>query len=112
MTFNEIMSEFKKQSFFALFGTNAVHAVEALITERNGKRYLKCQARGKEVQAKPEEIVRQLWIFRLINDYKHPASRLTVEYPITFGRDSSTRADIVVFDADRPTVPYINRATF
>src|SRR4029078_6867464 len=28
-------------------------------------------------------------------------------YPITFGRDTSKRADIVVFDADRPTVPYI-----
>ena len=35
------------------------------------------------------------------------ASRIVVEYPITFGRDSSKRADIVVFDADRPTVPYI-----
>ena len=26
--------------------------------------------------------------------------------PDTFGRDSSKRADIVIFDADRPTVPY------
>lgn len=30
-----------------------------------------------------------------------------MEYPITFGRDSSKRADIVVLDADRPTVPYL-----
>lgn len=30
-----------------------------------------------------------------------------IRYPITFGRDSSKRADIVVFDADRPNVPYI-----
>jgi len=30
-----------------------------------------------------------------------------VEYPVTFGRDTSKRADIVVMDADRPTVPYL-----
>ena len=39
--------------------------------------------------------------------YNYPLSRLTVEYPITFGRDTSKRADIVLFDADRPTVPYL-----
>lgn len=39
--------------------------------------------------------------------YKYPASRIQVEYPITFGRDTSKRADIVIFDADRPTVPYV-----
>ena len=30
-----------------------------------------------------------------------------MEYPVTFGRDTSKRADIVVMDADRPTVPYL-----
>ena len=43
----------------------------------------------------------------MIDQYGYPVSRLAVEYPITFGRDTSKRADIVVFDADRPTVPYI-----
>jgi type I restriction enzyme M protein len=51
--------------------------------------------------------VRQLWIARLTGHYGYPLSRIAVEYPITFGRDTSKRADIVVFDADRPTVPYI-----
>ena len=63
--------------------------------------------RNKDVQLKPEERTRQLWLARLIDQYGYPASRIAVEYPITFGRDSSKRADIVVFDADRPTVPYI-----
>ena len=27
--------------------------------------------------------------------------------PITFGRDTSKRADIVVFDPDSPTTPYL-----
>jgi type I restriction enzyme M protein len=43
----------------------------------------------------------------LEHHYKYPVSRLGVEYAITFGRDTSKRADIVVFDADRPTVPYL-----
>jgi type I restriction enzyme M protein len=105
--FDSLLSEAKNQSLLALFGTVAVQAVEALFTERNGKHYFKCPVRGKEVQAKPEEIIRQLWIHRLVNHYRYPVSRITVEYPISFGRDTSKRADIVVFDADRPTVPYI-----
>lgn len=69
--------------------------------------YIKCQVRGKEVQAKPEEIIRQLWIHRLRVHYRYPLSRLRVEYPITFGRDTSKRADIIVMDSDRPTVAYV-----
>jgi type I restriction enzyme M protein len=57
--------------------------------------------------AKPEEIVRQLWLHTLIHRYKYPVSRIAVEYPVTMGRDSSKRADIIIFDSDRPTVPYI-----
>jgi type I restriction enzyme M protein len=85
----------------------AIKAVEALLLEKSGKIYVKCQVRGKEVLAKPEEIVRQLWIHRLTAHYRYPISRLQVEYPITFGRDTSKRADIVIMDADRPTVPYV-----
>lgn len=107
MTLAEILSEAKVQYSLALFKTAAIKAVEATLTEKNGKPYLTCQKRGKELLAKPEEIIRQLWIHRLLNHYKYQLGRLTVEHPITFGRDSSKRADIVVFDADRPTVPYL-----
>ncbi|MBC7286174.1 type I restriction enzyme HsdR N-terminal domain-containing protein, partial [Hoeflea sp.] len=74
--------------------------------------YATCLVRNKEVQLKPEERTRQLWLARLTEQFGYPASRIQVEYPITFGRDSSKRADIVVFDADRPTVPYIIMALF
>ena len=66
-----------------------------------------CPVCNRDVRLTPEERTRQLWLSRLIAQYGYPASRIAVEYPITFGRDSSKRADIVVFDADRPTVPYI-----
>lgn len=81
--------------------------LQALLSEKNDKVYIRCQIRKKDLLAKPEEIVRQLWLLRLVNHYKYPLERLAVEYPVTFGSDSSRRADIVIFDADRPTVPYV-----
>jgi type I restriction enzyme M protein len=81
-------------------------ALEAILFEKNDRLYFRCSVRNKDILAKPEEAVRQLWILRLTKQYGYPIGRLAVEYPITFGRDTSKRADIVIFDADRPTVPY------
>lgn len=81
--------------------------LNAILVDKGGKLYFACPVRKKDILAKPEEAVRQLWIWRLTHQFKYPLGRLTVEYPITFGRDSSKRADIVIFDADRPTVPYV-----
>ncbi|TAN08028.1 MAG: SAM-dependent methyltransferase [Rhodanobacteraceae bacterium] len=81
-------------------------AVEQRCTLRGKKVYVRCLVRDKDVLAKPEEIVRQLWLERLTRHYGYPLQRLVVEFPITFGRDSSKRADIVILDADRPTVAY------
>jgi type I restriction enzyme M protein len=96
---------------FVLFSQVEQHALDKRTTERNvrGKLipFVTCLVRGKEFQLKPEERTRQLWLARLINTLGYPPSRIAVEYPITFGRDSSKRADVVVFDMDRPNVPYI-----
>lgn len=107
MTIDDIFRDLNTQSALTAFDIGTIRAVEASLFERNGKPCLKCQVRGKELHAKPEEVVRQLWIHLLVSRYKYPLSRLSVEYPITFGRDTSKRADIVIFDADRPTVPYL-----
>jgi len=90
-----------------IFGQSAINAIESSLSEKNGKLYLKCPVRKKEIQAKPEEVIRQLWIQRLVDHYGYSLSRFALEYPITFGRDTSKRADIVIFDSDRPTVPYL-----
>ena len=95
---------------FVLFSEEENQALNERSFERDARGkpvvYVTCLKRGIDVQLKPEERTRQLWLDRLINHYGYPASRIAVEYPITFGRDSSKRADIVVFDADRPSVPY------
>jgi len=105
---NKIAAEFSE---FVLFSEEEARALDArvVLRENRGKQvpYVTCLVRDKEVQLKPEERTRQLWLARLIDKLGYARSRIAIEYPITFGRDSSKRADIVVFDADRPTVPYV-----
>ena len=105
---NKIAAEFSE---FVLFSEEEARALDArvVLRENRGKQvpYVTCLVRDKEVQLKPEERTRQLWLAHLIDKLGYARSRIAIEYPITFGRDSSKRADIVVFDADRPTVPYI-----
>ena len=107
MTLSEIFQDSAIREQLIIFSDTEKDAIEQSLFDKGGKTYIKCLIRGKEVQAKKEEVVRQLWLKRLLGHYGYPRDRLTVEYPITFGRDSSKRADIVVFDADRPTVPYL-----
>jgi len=100
MDLSEILKESKAGLSLEVFGEVAIKAVDAALSEKNGKFYVKCQVRGKDVLAKPEEIIRQLWIYRLVHHYRYDIKRITVEYPITFGRDNSKRADVIIFDAD------------
>jgi len=78
------------------------------IKETRGKQipYVQCLIRQKHIQLKPEEIVRQLFLLRLMKQYDYPTERMGVEVPVAFGSQTK-RADIVIFDKDRPTVPYI-----
>ena len=67
-------------------------------SEKDGKYFLKCLKREREILAKPEEIVRQLMIYKLVNFYKYPLDRIDVEVDVQFGRDiGSKRADIVLY---------------
>src|SRR5882757_3951695 len=76
--------------------------------EKNGKPYLKSEVDGKDRPAKPEEIVRQLFLRRLLKEYGYPKERIALEKPVYFGSAVHEKAaDIVIWDKDDPTVPYI-----
>src|SRR6185503_20667792 len=47
----------------------------------------------------PEEIVRQLYLFKLTKHYRYPKNLIEVEKNINFGREQK-RADIVVYRPD------------
>jgi len=71
--------------------------------EKRGKSYLRCLATNRDRRAKPEEIVRQLYLRRLIEDLGYSTSRLRIEKPVVFGSSvHKKRADIAIMDADDP----------
>jgi len=106
------LSDILKDSNHGLsqFEPPEIEALEQAIfvKETRGKEipYVQCVIRQKHIQLKPEEIVRQLFLLRLMKQYDYPTERIGVEVPIAFGSQTK-RADIVIFDKDRPTVPYI-----
>ncbi len=86
------------------------------ITEEEKNRfYVKDLKSGKEKfvwdnvkhTGKPEEIVRQLWLYKLNSVYKYPLERMDTEKSIHFGREIHAKAaDIVVYKKDKIT-PFI-----
>jgi type I restriction enzyme M protein len=87
-----------------------ISALEDRITfktiKNNQVPYVICLIRKKEIKLTPEEAVRQLFLDKLISKYGYPVDRIYIEHPVAFGSETK-RADIVIFDKDRPTVPYI-----
>jgi type I restriction enzyme M protein len=89
-----------------IFTNEEIATLEIII--KRGKPFVKCFATGKERSAKPEEIVRQLYLRKLIYEYGYPASRIALERGVYFGSSMhEKRADIVVFEKDAPETPYI-----
>ena len=74
--------------------------------EGNEKPFIYCPIRRKPIQLKPEELIRQLYAARLLNQYRYPQERVRFEHFVNFGRERK-RADIVILDEDRPDTPYI-----
>jgi type I restriction enzyme M protein len=83
--------------------------------EERGRYYLKDLKTGqtrfvydeKKESGKPEEIIRQLWLYKLNMHYKYPLDRMDTERSIHFGREIHSKAvDVVVFKPDKIT-PYI-----
>lgn len=53
----------------SIFSPESIDRIESNIFEKGDKLFLKCLKRNKDIQIKPEEIVRQLMIDKLINEY-------------------------------------------
>jgi len=90
----------------SIFTNEEINAIENLITEQNGRLYIRCQITDRDKIARPEEVVRQLWIYRLMNSYNYPRDRIRVESPVYFGSAEPRFADIVVLHEDLEH-PYI-----
>lgn len=96
----KIFSEPEVRHGIALFDDAELNAIESLIIEKDGKFFIKCQIRDRYKRAKPEEIIRQLCIVRLMLEYNYPKDRIDVERVVYFGSRESGLADIVVLHED------------
>ncbi len=106
------LSDILKDSNYKLeqFSKEHIQAIEKNIytKEVRGKvqPFVKCLVRNKDIQLKPEEVIRQLYVLYLTEDLSYPTDRMALEYGVSFGREKK-RADIVIFDKDQTTTPYL-----
>jgi type I restriction enzyme M protein len=96
------------------FSKEALKRINAFEKE-DGRFYVRCLKRGKDIfiydknkkMGKPEEVIRQLWLVKLAQEYKYPLDRIEVEKSVQFGREVREKsADIVLYKDDKIT-PYI-----
>jgi type I restriction enzyme M protein len=56
----------------------------------------------------PEEIVRQLWVYRLLNEYGYKADEIDLEKSVQFGTEVGTKAaDIIVYTDSTKLTPKV-----
>lgn len=108
-----ILADILRNSNYKLsqFSTEKIKKLEESIFLKQDKKgtdipYILCLVRKKEVKLTPEEIVRQLYIMVLHQDYGYPVERMELEFVVTFGREKK-RADIVIFDKADSRAVYI-----
>lgn len=78
------------------------------VYEYNNEKYIFCPIRNKLYKAKPEEMVRQWWIYRLRDAYGYEFSQIDVEVKVIVGStEAKKRADIVVYTDAKKKVPRI-----
>jgi type I restriction enzyme M protein len=108
MTLNEVLKQTKYD--VSLFSEEARKCIEDAIIVKTVKGeetpYITCLKRKKEIVLKPEEVVRQLYLYKLMNEYDYDIGRIEVEFPVNFGLEKK-RADIAIMDKDDPMAPYI-----
>ena len=93
------------------FNQKEIDELEKLVfTKKNNKGeevpYVNCIVRNKDIKLTGEELVRQLYLNKLIKAYNYPKDKIELEYSVSFGREKK-RADIVIFDKIATTTPYI-----
>ncbi|MGJ0847762.1 N-6 DNA methylase [Tissierella praeacuta] len=88
-----------------------IEKIEKKLIVKNNKKgediyYINCSIRDKDIKLTPEELVRQLYVIKLMDTYGYSKERIELEYSVSFGREKK-RADIVIFDKDNAISPYI-----
>jgi len=112
--FGLVFGDSTKKYKLTEFSINILGKIKGFEKEKD-RIYVHCLKRDKDIFVydknkqigKPEEIIRQLWLLKLTEEYKYPLERIEVEKSVQFGREVKTKAaDIVIYKEDKIT-PYI-----
>jgi type I restriction enzyme M protein len=97
------LDQFRKEQIQKLSDIIEVEIVKGVKTP-----YIQCLVRQKKIKLTPEEIVRQLYIMKLNEEYDYPLDLMRLEHNIKSGsKESIGRADIVIMSKDRKSQEYI-----
>ncbi|MCH5323241.1 MAG: N-6 DNA methylase [Helicobacter sp.] len=104
-----------------LFAKDSIDKLESRIKSKETKQglvpYVTCLIRDKEIKLTPEEIVRQLYLDKLINEYGYKKENIDVEIGLQRGRDKykpkqddkenkdgKERVDILIYQNKSPYI--------
>ena len=100
---HEMLNIFSKEGTGRLTGKK-LYFIRPLAAFYSAKEEI--QIYSEDGKSNPEEIVRQLWVYKLIHYYNYKPSQILCEIPVQFGVEVNTKfADIAVYrDDTRETV--------
>lgn len=76
--------------------------------EERGKLYVICAITSKKRIAKPEEVIRQLMLYKIMDDLRYSQDCIDIEVRVKMGSTyASKKADIVVYTESAKQTPYI-----
>ena len=104
MILDEILKQ--KTKDLKLFTQKQIDELQQHIVEKNDKIYVNCLVRQKEIQisskakTSPEEVVRQLYLLKLRDEYGYPFENMALEVDVKMG-SASKKADIVIYNDEK-----------
>lgn len=103
---SDIITIFPKTSESGRDAGKTKYFMKSFVPYSSGKEEV--QVFDESGKSNPEEIVRQLWVYKLLNTYEYKADELELEKSIHFGTEVNAKAaDIVVYTDSTKQTPKI-----
>lgn len=104
--FHEIIEIYPKTSATGRDAGKTKYFMKSFVPFSSGKDEV--QVFDENGKSNPEEIVRQLWVYKLINTYEYKADEIVLEKTVNFGTEINAKAaDIVVYTDNTKQTPKI-----
>jgi type I restriction enzyme M protein len=103
---HEILSIYPKAATSGKDAGKTKYYLKSFIPFSTGNEEVQVYSEGGK--SAPEEIVRQLWVYRLIQQYGYKADEIDLEKSVQFGTEVGTKAaDIIVYNDSTKVTPKI-----